>query len=69
MSETNGNPNPPRKPLSEISHLFLSSIRDRQNSGQSPRPKRVPPAGQRRGGEGGMNPPNIGQRGASQRSI
>lgn len=35
---------PPKKPsLSEISHLFLSSIRDRQLPDGSPRPHRKPP--------------------------
>src|SRR5258708_3514876 len=33
---------PPKKRLSEISHLFLSSVRDRQTNG-APRPKRTPP--------------------------
>src|SRR5688572_33249783 len=32
----------PKKTLSEISHLFLSSIRDKQTNG-SPMPKRTPP--------------------------
>ena len=32
----------PKKTLSEISHLFLSSIRDKQTNG-SPRPTRTPP--------------------------
>lgn len=32
----------PRRNLSDISHLFLSSIRDRQTNG-APRPKRIPP--------------------------
>ena len=32
----------PKKTLSEISHLFLSSIRDKQTNG-SPRPQRTPP--------------------------
>jgi hypothetical protein len=36
------NPNKPNKPLSEISHLFLSSIRERQTNGQPP-PQRKPP--------------------------
>lgn len=68
MSETNGNPNPPRKPLSEISHLFLSSIRDRQNNGQAPRPKRVPPAGQRRDESVDMTPEEFAEMVASQQS-
>jgi hypothetical protein len=33
----------PQRPLSEISHLFLSSIRDRQTGGAQP-PRRKPPA-------------------------
>ena len=33
---------PPKRSLSEISHLFLSSVRDKQTNG-APRPKRVPP--------------------------
>ena len=33
---------PPKKRLSEISHLFLSSVRDRQTNGAQ-RPKRMPP--------------------------
>src|SRR5215212_2483105 len=32
----------PKKTLSEISHLFLSSIRDKQTNG-APRPTRTPP--------------------------
>lgn len=35
-------PIPPKRSLSEISHLFLSSVRDKQTNG-SPRPMRVPP--------------------------
>jgi hypothetical protein len=34
---------PKKKPLSEIGHLFLSSVRDRQHGG-NPAPKRKPPA-------------------------
>ncbi|HEX4125247.1 MAG TPA: hypothetical protein VHY37_11015 [Tepidisphaeraceae bacterium] len=34
--------NEPKRRLSEISHLFLSSVRDRQTGG-APRPKRTPP--------------------------
>jgi hypothetical protein len=39
-------PQPPRRDptLSEISHLFLSSVRDRQTGGPTSRPKRTPPA-------------------------
>jgi hypothetical protein len=33
---------PPKRSLSEISHLFLSSVRDKQTNG-APRPRRVPP--------------------------
>jgi hypothetical protein len=33
---------PPKRSLSEISHLFLSSVRDKQTNG-APRPLRVPP--------------------------
>jgi hypothetical protein len=48
--QPNSNPNPqnndpakdPQRPLSEISHLFLSSIRDRQTNGAQ-RPVRKPP--------------------------
>lgn len=36
-------PNPKRRPLSEISHLFLSNLRE---NGEMPRPQRIPP-GQR----------------------
>ena len=35
---------PNKKSLSEISHLFLSSIRDRQLPDGSPRPQRTPPS-------------------------
>ena len=35
-------PSPKKRPLSEISHLFLSSIRDRQTDGNQ-RPQRTPP--------------------------
>ncbi|MGH7214627.1 MAG: hypothetical protein ACREIT_07685, partial [Tepidisphaeraceae bacterium] len=35
-------PPKPNRPLSEISHLFLSSVRDRQTDG-TPRPQRIPP--------------------------
>src|SRR5687768_5429801 len=37
---------PKKRPLSEISHLFLSSVRDRQTGG-SLRPQRMPPGGSR----------------------
>jgi hypothetical protein len=46
---------PKKKPLSEIGHLFLSSVRD-QHLGGTPRPQRVPPGGARRpsaGADGG----------------
>ena len=33
---------PPKRSLSEISHLFLSSVRDKQTNG-APRPQRIPP--------------------------
>ena len=36
----------PEKALSEISHLFLSSVRDRQTNGGAARPKRTPPSQQ-----------------------
>src|SRR4051794_34888169 len=36
-------PHQPNKNLTEISHLFLSSLRDRTTSG-APRPQRKPPA-------------------------
>src|SRR5215204_5733802 len=39
MSDHDAKPN---RPLSEISHLFLSSIRDAAGNGQ-PRPQRTPP--------------------------
>lgn len=45
---TPNDPVPQRKPLSEISHLFLSSIRDKSSSGQA-RPQRIPPGGSSRG--------------------
>ena len=35
-------PNSPKRSISEIGHLFLSGVRDRQTGGQ-PRPTRVPP--------------------------
>src|SRR5688572_3256458 len=38
------NPHDPKKTLSEISHLFLSSIRERQTDGAA-KPRRTPPAG------------------------
>ncbi len=38
-------PHDPKKTLSEISHLFLSSIRDKQTNG-TPRPLRTPPGQQ-----------------------
>ncbi len=45
MSDLPNNPpagsEPPRRPLSEISHLFLSSLRDNANPD---RPKRIPPS-------------------------
>src|SRR2546423_13782206 len=46
MSDQPNNPanNPSEKRLSEISHLFLSSVRDRQTDG-APRPERKPPTG------------------------
>src|SRR3954453_17823747 len=34
---------PKKKPLSEIGHLFLSSVRDMNGT---PRPQRIPPGGQ-----------------------
>ncbi len=34
--------NPPKRSLSEISHLFLSSVREKQTNG-TPRPQRIPP--------------------------
>lgn len=45
---TPNDPVPSRKSLSEISHLFLGSIRDKSSAGQ-PRPQRIPPAGAARG--------------------
>ena len=45
-------PLPPKRSLSEISHLFLSSVRDKQTNG-APRPKRVPPQ-KLEGNSGGM---------------
>src|SRR5688572_8876274 len=35
---------PKKRPLSEIGHLFLSSVRDRQMGGVTP-PQRTPPGG------------------------
>src|SRR5690242_7980848 len=35
-------PIPPKRSLSEISHLFLSSVREKQTNG-TPRPQRIPP--------------------------
>jgi len=46
----------PNRPLSEISHLFLSSIRDRQTNGAA-RPVRKPPA---TGAASGQTPGNAG---------
>jgi len=43
MSDQPQNP----RPLSEIGHLFLSSVRDKQTGG-APRPMRIPPGGVRR---------------------
>ncbi|HEX4795426.1 MAG TPA: hypothetical protein VH370_16640 [Humisphaera sp.] len=37
-------PNQPKRSLSEISHLFLSSVRERHTNG-APRPQRIPPKG------------------------
>src|SRR2546423_325813 len=37
-------PNQPKRSLSEISHLFLSSVRERHTNG-APRPTRIPPKG------------------------
>jgi hypothetical protein len=39
---------PKKKPLSEIGHLFLSSVRE-QHLGGAPRPQRIPPGGRRDG--------------------
>src|SRR5207248_10569561 len=36
-------PHQPDRNLSEISHLFLSSIRDKSCNGSAPRPVRTPP--------------------------
>jgi hypothetical protein len=46
MAETSPNL-PPKKPLSEISHLFLSSIRDKHGETGPSRPQRIPPGGKR----------------------
>lgn len=51
MQDQTNPPNPSQQPqqprrdptLSEISHLFLSSVRDRQTGGPTSRPKRTPP--------------------------
>src|SRR5688500_265580 len=40
--DRDGRPDRPARPLSEISHLFLSDVRDRQTNGV-PRPQRIPP--------------------------
>jgi hypothetical protein len=42
MNEQQPNSPQPKRSISEISHLFLSSVRDRQTGGQ-PRPTRLPP--------------------------
>ena len=42
MNEQQPNSPHPKRSISEIGHLFLSSVRDRQTAGQ-PRPARVPP--------------------------
>lgn len=46
----------PKRSLTEISHLFLSSVRERQTQG-APRPTRVPPGGQRAAAQRSDNPP------------
>src|SRR5205823_3512448 len=43
LNMSDAQPNKPKGPLSEISHLFLSSVRERQTNG-APRPVRKPPA-------------------------
>ncbi|CAN5382692.1 hypothetical protein BH09PLA1_BH09PLA1_23280 [soil metagenome] len=42
MADQPKNPDPKQQSLSDISHLFLSSVRDRQTGG-APRPQRTPP--------------------------
>jgi hypothetical protein len=41
-------PMDPKRSLSEISHLFLSDVRNSQQAGDSPRPKRIPPGAPRK---------------------
>src|SRR2546427_497144 len=41
--QANNSPGPNSRNLSEISHLFLSSVRAKQTEGASPRPQRTPP--------------------------
>jgi hypothetical protein len=63
MSDQPTNPDPqkndrakdPNRPLSEISHLFLSSIRDRQTNG-SARPVRKPPTNGQTNGQSPAKP-------------
>ena len=42
MADQPNNPDPKQQSLSDISHLFLSSVRDRQTGGAA-RPQRTPP--------------------------
>lgn len=42
MADQQNNPDPKQQSLSDISHLFLSSVRDRQTGGAA-RPQRTPP--------------------------
>jgi hypothetical protein len=46
MSDQTPNPSP-RRPLSEISHLFLSSVREQAQASRPTRPQRIPPGAPR----------------------
>ncbi|HZL34898.1 MAG TPA: hypothetical protein VFC78_06290 [Tepidisphaeraceae bacterium] len=50
---------PQKRSLSEISHLFLSSVREKQTNG-APRPRRIPPGGQRNPADAVTQPANAG---------
>src|SRR3954465_11236444 len=64
MSQEQNNQPKKDRSLSEISHLFLSSVRDRQTNG-APRPLRRPPSAQG-GPRGAIGPVGPGGFGAQQ---
>jgi hypothetical protein len=53
-------PNNPRKPLSEISHLFLSHLREQAGEGRS-RPVRIPPGSKPASSDNDLSPDELGQ--------